>query len=86
MTEDLRGHYRAAYSQPHLEVVGRHAKERNWRTGGEDTQPILRPAVPAVWDGRVEEVIDGDGPIPAGLDPESVWALRRIARALKRWQ
>jgi hypothetical protein len=91
VTEDPQGRHRAAaYTQPHLEVVGRHAKERNQRSVGEETQPILRSAVPAaaaeVWDGRVEDVIDGNGPIPADLDPEAVWALRRIARALNWWR
>lgn len=35
---------------------------------------------------RVREVVDGNGPIPAGLDQESVAAARRIARHLApRW-
>lgn len=76
----------AAHPQPHLQVVGRRAKELNRRRpAGEDTQPILNP--PGALRPRneaIEEVIDGCGPIPPGLDPESVWALRRIAGALSR--
>lgn len=35
---------------------------------------------------RVREIIDGDGPIPCGLDRESIEAARRIARHLaRRW-
>jgi hypothetical protein len=32
----------------------------------------------------VEALIDGDGPIPADLDPETVWAVRRLAEHLRR--
>ena len=33
---------------------------------------------------RVQQVIDGDEPVPHGLDPETVAAARRIARRLHR--
>lgn len=33
---------------------------------------------------RLAQVIDGDGPVPQGLDPETIAAARRIARALNR--
>lgn len=42
-----------------------------------DSAPVLH-LVPD----QVREVIDGDGPVPAGLDPESIAAARRIARRL----
>lgn len=37
---------------------------------------------------RVQELIDGSGPVPRGLDPESVAAARRIAQHLShcRWR
>lgn len=60
--------------------------------------PLLPPPLPARvrerngainWGReRVKELIDGNGPVPRGLDPESVAAARRIARHLShcRWR
>lgn len=50
---------------------------RDWTIVGEEETRRLDwgPA-------RVQQLIDGDGPIPHGLDPESVAAARRIARRL----
>ena len=41
------------------------------------------PSTAAFDPDQVEAVIDGAAPIPAGLDRESIEALRRIARAIR---
>lgn len=50
----------------------------------ESTRRLRRPGTLHWGNERVRQVIDGDGPVPHGLDPEAIAAARRIARRLNR--
>jgi len=76
--------YLRAFGVTRVTFPGReYRSERAGRNGGHFSEHERDTVRLSAWRWeQVRELIDGDGPIPSGLDPESIAAARRIARRL----